>query len=142
MTIATVDDLVDIVKNLMGASYNVVSDDGFEQAVQQALDELHWTLPCTDSKKGYWIVERSRRHVIYILLVESAHKFRFKEINLHNRFKHYFDLIKMMDAQFAKAIESNPLLFDCDVYENFGSYITAGFVYDFYGNDHTYDRWE
>lgn len=133
--------LVDIVKSLMGASYNLVSSVGFEQATQQALDELKWTLPCTDSTKGFWIVERSRRHVIYTLLVESAHKFRFKEIHLHNRFAQYFQLMKMMDGEFAKAIEKNPMLFDCDTYEHFGSYLTNGFVYDFYGNDHTYDGW-
>ena len=142
MAIASKDELIDIVKKLMGSSYNVVSTDGFEQAVQQALDELKWTLPCTDSQKGYWITERARRHVIYVLLVESAHKFRFKEIHLHNRFAHYFQLIKMMDDQFTKAIDSNLILFDCDTYEHFGSYLTNGFVYDFYGQDHTYDGWK
>ena len=142
MDILTTDDLVSYVKNLMGASYNVVSSNGFEQAIQQALNELKWILPCTDAQKGYWIIERSRRHVIYVLLVESAHKFRFKEIHLHNRFAHYFQLIKMMDDQFAKAIETNPMLFDCDTYEHFGSYLTTGFVYDFYGQDHTYDGWK
>ena len=139
--ISNIDELVSIIQKLMGASYNTVSDEGFEQACRQALAELEWSLPCTDSKKGYWITERARRHVIYVLLVESAHKFRFKEIHLHNRFKHYHALIQMMDDQIANAIEDNPELFDIGTYSDIFFYITNGFEYDYNRNSLEYGRW-
>jgi len=141
MAIIDLPDLVSIVKNMMGASYNAVSDDGFDRACQHALDELNWTLPCSHSKKGYWITERARRHVIYVLLVESAHKFRFKEIHLHNRFAHYHKLIMLMDEEFAKALEDDIELFDVGRYPDVAYYLSPGFQYDYYGRDATYHRW-
>lgn len=136
-----VDALTAIVKNLMGASSSNVSDDGFSAAISQALAELKWTLPCDDSLKCYWITERARRHVTYVLLVESAHKFRFKEIHLHNRFKHYHDLIKLMDKQFEDAIENDPTLFDVGTFGEIAIYLTSGFNYDYFGNDMSYSEW-
>jgi len=142
MALTSNDEIVELIKTLVGATYDKVSDEGFEQAAQRAQDELKWSVPESDATKCYWIIERARRHLLYILLVESAHKFRFKEIHLHNRFAQYYKLLEFMDKEFLRAIEENATLFDTGTYGHFGSYLTNGFVYDFYGNDHTYDGWK
>lgn len=140
------DGLVEIIENLMGASYDKVSDEGKSLACELAQSELTWSLPQTDSFKLYWIVQRARRHLVYVLLVESAHKFRFKEIHLHNRFKHYHQLITMMDKEFLQAIEDRPLDFDhlasTNVEGAFGLYVSGGFHYNYAGEDLTYRNWE
>ena len=138
MAIENKKELIDTVQKLMGASYSKVSDDGFLHAVNQAIMELHWDLPETDSIKCYWLIERARRHVISVLVVESANKFRYKDIHLHNRFNQYFKLITFMDDEFKNAIEEYPLLFDIGIHTNLFDYITTGFQYDFNGNDVTY----
>jgi len=142
MSITSIDSLIEDVQALMGASYNKVSTDGFERAISQALNELHWTLPITESMEEYWVIERSKRYVVAVLLTESAHKFQYKQIHLNNRFNQYFKLIKFYDDEFANAIENNPTLFDIDTWGNLADYITVGFQYDGLGTDITYDGWE
>jgi len=130
-------ELVQFVKDTMGASYEKVSDDGFKRAVLQATQELNWSLPINDPKKEFWIVERTKRFVIYILLVESADKFQYKKIFLQHRFQQYLQLLKLMDEEFLRALETSPELFDTNTYNNLCSYITTGFSYDMAGNDIT-----
>jgi len=139
MSIASKSALITIVESLMGGSYSTVSSDGYSGAVDQALNELPFTFPITDSHEKYWIVERARRHVIYVLLTESAHKFKYKEISLQHRFANYFKLISKMDADFEKALNDFPELFDVlPTYSTLCEYITNGFVYDQFGRDFTY----
>lgn len=141
MTIASIDELVEVVDTLVGASYDKVSDEGKEHACNQALQELRWSLPNTNDFQCHWIIERARRHFCFVLLVESAHKFRFKQIHLQNRFAQYHQLIKMMDAQFAEALENNMDEFDFGTYSNAEDlfiYLTPGFQYDYSGVDISY----
>ena len=146
MNPASTDELVEIVENLMGASYDKVSDEGKVLACDLAQTELEWSLPQTDSFRLYWIVQRARRHLVYILLCETAHKFRFKEIHLHNRFKQYHQLVELMDDEFQKAIDARPLDFDHLASNTtdgaFGLYVTSGFNYNYAGEDLTYRNWE
>lgn len=135
MAITDKKELVKIVKSLMGASYDKVSDDGFSHAINQACMELHWSPPLTDETQSFWLIERAKRFVIEVLLVESANKFRYKDIHLHNRFAHYIQLIKMQDARFEKAVDEAPQLFDVGSMSNFCVYISNTFVYDDYGRD-------
>ena len=138
MALTTEAELITFVKDTMGASYEKVSDDGFKRAVSQAQAELHWLLPLTDSFKEFWLVERTKRFVTYILLFESAHKFQYKKISLQHRFAHYMQLLKMMDDSFKEALENNPDLFDTSVWPNLTFYLTNGFQYDVDGEDLTY----
>lgn len=65
--------LIAFVKETMGASYSKVSDEGFSTAVTQASQELKWSLPLDDGfKRVLDRVERTKRYVIQILLVEAA----------------------------------------------------------------------
>jgi len=140
MSLLDQDELLEAVKNLMGGSLDRVSDIGFIQSAGQAEAELGWGYPLTDDRKCYWLVERTRRHVIYVLMVESAHKFQYKQIHLEHRFKHYIQMIEQMDISFLKAIDDFPELFvDIGVYDDFAYYLDPGFVYDSLGRDITYE---
>ena len=110
-SINSTDELIEILRFKMGTNSDNLTDDGFSVAVDSALLELGWVLPCTHPNKVLWIINRSLRYCIEILLIESAHKFRYDKIFLQNRFSHYQALITKMDDDFRKAIEDNPSLF-------------------------------
>ena len=139
MTISSQEELISIVKTLMGGSYENISEIGYISATDMTLKELPWTLPLSAQKKEYWLVERSKRNVIFILLTESAHKFKYKEISLQHRFANYFKLIDKMDSDFEKAIDDDPVTFaDLSTQDALCFYVTNGFIYDQFGKDITY----
>lgn len=138
MSIADQATLIVNVKKLIGDSFDKVSADGFTQAAAQTESELQWSYPITVSSKEFWMVERCRRHVMYILMVESAHKFKYKLIHLEHRFRNYIKLIENMDESFYKAIENDQDgTFDNlgGSFSNFAYLITSGFIYDSLGRD-------
>jgi len=141
MSLRNNSDVIDQVQYGLGAVSDKVGDDGYDQAVVSALSELHWELPLDDSEKERWVIERTKRYVLYILLIESAHKFQFKKLYLQHRFTQYFKLIEFMDKEFANALENNPILFDVSAWGNLTFYITNGFDYDDFGRDISYDGW-
>jgi hypothetical protein len=110
-SISNTDELIDILRLKMGTNSDNVTDDGFGVAVDSALMELGWVLPCTHPKKVLWIINRSLRYTLEILLIESAHKFRYDKIFLQNRFEHYSKLIERMDKDFQTAIDEDSALF-------------------------------
>ena len=137
MPIDSQSSLIIMTKNLMGASSDKVSDEGFIQAATQTEKELSvTTYPVTDDIICYWMVERLRRHTTYVLMIEAAHKFQYKQIHLEHRFKHYIQLIEQMDKDWLQAMEENGELFG-SVYEEFCHYLSPGFVYDSLGRDIT-----
>jgi len=140
MPLGDQDELIISVQTLMGGSSSKLSGDGFISAAGQAEAELGWSYPLSDARKCYWLVERARRHGIYVLMVESAHKFQFKQIHLEHRFKHYIQLVENLDIAFVKALEDFPELFDMidGGYDDFATMINPGFVYDSLGRDITY----
>jgi hypothetical protein len=147
MEITSSDDLTDLIKIQLSSLASLISEDGYEFVGEQALQELGWEYPVTSSPKMFWTIKRATRHAIYILLIASANKFKYKLVNLQHRFEHFKALIEEMDAEFAKAIEDNPLLFadmmedellGANAYKLFGSVINAGFSYDEMGKDTTY----
>lgn len=131
------DDLIDAAKNFMGGSAERVSDEGFDQAAAQAQVEVGFTYPIPDGIDSYWALERIRRHAIYILMVESAHKFQYKQIHIEHRFKHYIQLIDKMDKEWAQAMDDNPEKYG-STYSQFCHFLDAGFVYNALGTDITY----
>ena len=110
-SINSVENLIEILSFKMGTNADNLTEEGFRVAIDSALLELGWVLPCTHPKQVLWIINRSLRYSIEILLIESAHKFRYDKIFLQNRFSHYQALIEKMDSDFEKAIEDNPSLF-------------------------------
>lgn len=141
----TLDDLLDLLPiEVKGLSRYLAVED-YENAANDALRETGWAFPIagTDTKQTatmeYWIKNRSKRHLFFYLMSESAHKFKYDVISLNQRFDHYNLLIKSMDEQWAKFIEDNPELFIDDASSWFCTKVDAGFAYDEIGNDLTYD---
>jgi len=145
MAILDKPDLLNQVQPLMGTTWNLVDLTGRDQAAEQALAELAWPLPVTVDKKGYWILERAKRHMLYILLIQHAERFRYKQIHLQQRFDNYLRMITAADEAFAAAVESDisglfpPDFGDLSLFAKYGFfYNPAGFVYDQLGRDLTY----
>ena len=134
-----IDDFIDQVSQEMGDMASQISNDAFERVSNKTNNELQWDYPITDSFKAYWFIERGKRHLIEIFLIESARKFKYKQINLNQRFDHYLALIKFMDEQFLQAIEDNPEAFPAPTggVESFPDYIANTFRYNFLGEELT-----
>jgi hypothetical protein len=118
---------------------SVLSASDYTEAVDSAEEELGWTLPETSTNKLVWLKSRSIRHLLFSLMIENAHKFKFEQINLNQRFEHYEAVIKRMDSEFEKAKKENAALFaGVSAYKLFGTKVDAGFSYDPLGRDTTY----
>jgi hypothetical protein len=134
MALADIGEFTDRVSIELGGLASKVSVDAFESASDKVIDEVHWNYPITDSFKTFWFLERGKRHLIQIFLIESAHKFKYKQIHLNQRFDHYLLLIKKMDEDFLRAVEENPEAFPTAAGgAPFPDYIKNTFTYDFLG---------
>jgi len=134
MALADLDDFTDKVTIELGSLSSNVGDDAFESASNKTFEEVQWPYPVTDPFKSYWFLERGKRHLIQIFMIESAHKFKYKQISLNQRFDHYLALIKKMDEDFLHAIEDNPEAFPAPAGGvPFPDYIANTFTYDFLG---------
>jgi len=124
------------VKGLTGSL--VTADYG--NAIDAAERDTGWDLPQTTEFRIKWLLDRSKRHLFFFLLSESAAKFRFKAIHLQHKFEHYRALIKDMDDRFTAAQEDFAFEFaGVSSYQLAGTKIDAGFAYDGTGRDLTYD---
>lgn len=139
MAVTNSDHAIEQVEYLMATSASLVSDDGKDQSVVQSMMELGWSFPITNDFKSYWVVERTKRHFLFILMLEQAHKFRYKQIHLQQRFDHYAKMIEKIDADFQMAIDDNPQMFPASTVGWAGTFLPAGFVYDQIGRDVTYE---
>lgn len=137
MAISSSGDLINKISMALGSSSGLLEVNELEFAASQAINELNWSYPVEEPKKEYWCVQRAKRHAIDILRVQSARKFQFKNLSLQHTFRHYHDLIKEMDDEFVKALDSDPLLMNISPEAMFGLSIGNGFVFDQYGNDIT-----
>lgn len=137
MAIENVEDFKSQLEGSLGGAYEHLKVKEIDFAITQALGELGWNLPITDIRKCAWALKRGRRHALDVICTTSAHKFKYKQINLNQRFEHYFSLVKSMDEEYQRALEHDPALLDVDPVGIFGTYINNGFVYDQFGNDVT-----
>lgn len=131
--------ILKLQKEVKGLHQYLVNED-YENAADDAVNEFGMSYPVSDQTVEYWIKKRAKRHIFYYLMSESAHKFKFEQINLQHRFDHYYKLIEMEDEQFATFMEERIDLFaGVDSYQLFGTKVDAGFAYDEVGKDITYD---
>lgn len=136
MPIADTDTLIEALKLEMGASVDLITDESYARIAEKTMLELRWVFPVTDSFKEFWTVERARRHALYLLYVEAAQKFKYKQISLNQRFDHYAAIIKQMDEAFKVALDENPAMFPGVATDaGFTQYIGAGFEYSDLGAD-------
>jgi len=112
----------------------------YDNAADDASRETGWVYPVSGNFKEYWTKQRIKRHLFFYLYTESAHKFKYKQINLQHRFDHYHKMLESMDNAFTLAIEERPDLFaGVSVSHLFGTKVDAGFAYQrLTGKDITY----
>ncbi len=146
MPLDTIDNVIVELDPLIGTLKDKVEYAEKEQAIKQALLELGFTLPIgagtkVDKRRGYWLLERSKRYCYWVLVSTSADKFRYKAIHLQHRFDNYYRLIRLMDDVFARALEIEEIF---DEYAGdataMPSVVTSGFSSDSLGRDTTYRR--
>lgn len=143
MVFSSIDDVVDALTIQLSTTATALTSDGLESAVTTAMTELGWSFPVNDAMQCMWILSRAQRHACYILWVASAHKFKYKQVNLQNRFEHYEKLIKSMDSAYENALKTQSNIFSSvSSYSLFGTLVGAGFVYDSMGRDLTYSDLE
>ena len=114
--LASIDDVVEALKPKFGVTADSLSDDAYLDAATSALKELGWSVPIDQPLKEYWILERGVRHSIFILMIEAARKFRYKQIHLQNRFEHYSKILELLDKQYEQAKKDNSDLFASSVF--------------------------
>ena len=115
----------------------------YQNATDDAINEFGTSFPISGQETEYWVKKRAKRHLMFYLLTESAHKFKFEKINLQNRFTHYERLVKYEDEKFEQFVKDNPALFaGVDTFKMFGTKVDAGFSYSTTGNDKTYKNTE
>lgn len=133
-------DLITAIQSEVKGLTAYLDTEDYTSATNEAILEFGSSYPVTDTDMQVWVKRRSKRHLFYYLMTEAAHKFKFEQINLQQRFDHYFKLIKVEDEAFAAFIEDRPDLFaNVDTHKLFGTLVSAGFSYDALGRDTTYD---
>ncbi len=131
--------IVVITREIKALASNFSADD-YADAVDEAIRETSFTLPTTDDFQIQWLNKRTKRALFFSLLVSNAEQFKFKQINLKDKFDNLRNLVKDLDEEYQQAIEDNPHEFaQVDPYQMFGHKADAGFSYDSFGRDTTYD---
>lgn len=115
----------------------------FTNACNDAAMETGFSFPTSTDFQTLWNKTRAKRHIFFYLMTESAHKFKYEQINLQHRFEHYRSIINDMDIKFEKALEESYLEFagggGVSEVNVFGTKIDAGFQYaPLTGRDTTY----
>ena len=135
----TEDELIETVEMEIKTLSNKFDDDDFTNAVAAAKRETGFTLPATDNTRIQWLIRRTKRHLIEMLLYEASSKYKFEQINSQMKFDHYERIVKREDEEFEKAKAGDVYLFaGVSAYKMFGTKIDAGFAYDRVGRDRTY----
>ncbi|RLF28757.1 MAG: hypothetical protein DRN14_03625 [Thermoplasmata archaeon] len=120
-----------------------LSEDDYQNATNDAMRETGWVFPVVADFRLLWIKQRAKRNLFFYLFTESAHKFKYEQINLQHRFEHYNIIIANMDKAFKNAMEDHPEEFldvtgMTDTVGMMGTKIDAGFGYSPAGEDITY----
>ncbi|MHC5214037.1 MAG: hypothetical protein ACYSOO_05560 [Planctomycetota bacterium] len=132
--------ILKLEKEVKGLHSYLVKED-YENAADDAINEFESSWPVSGQLLTFWVKRRAKRHLFFYLMTESAHKFKFEQINLQHRFDHYSKLIETEDKAFEVFIEERPDLFaGVDSFKMFGTKIDAGFAYAEHGTDITYDE--
>jgi len=124
-----------ITREIKGLSSNFDSDD-YADAVDDAERETGFVFPTTDAFQILWLNKRVKRALFFSLLSANAESFKFKQINLQDKFKNLQALVKSMDEEFIAALKENAYEFaNVDAVQAFGHKIGAGFDYNAFGKD-------
>jgi hypothetical protein len=127
-----------VTQEIKTLSANFVAED-YANAVLSACAELGYSVPNTSASQIFWLIQRTKRHLIYALWIAYAPKFKLKQLSLDQKFTHLGDLIKQMDKAYENSLDT--LVFDSSIpaWKLFGTKIDAGFLNDpVIGSDSTY----
>jgi len=107
-----------------------LDSDDYSNACDDASRETSFSFPVSDGFQVYWVKTRAKRHLFFYLMTESAHKFKYEQINLQHRFDHYRNIIDYMDKQFKEVQEEFAFEFaGVEAINLLGTKIDAGFSY-------------
>jgi hypothetical protein len=124
-------EMKDLATSLVAADYT--------NAVYSATLETTFTLPNTTNEQIYWLKERTKRHLIFMLATGAAAKFQVKQIKLDQKYRNLKDLYTSMDETWEK-MQDDMLQSTIDPVSQFGIKADAGFSYDpVTGEDTTYE---
>ena len=127
-----------LIQEVKGLSSYLTDPVDYDNGIDTAELET-WSLPVTSSFRIYWLKQRSKRHLFFMLVSETAYEYKVKKFDRNQKFDHFFKLIEKMDQDFLDAQTSNPEEFaDVSDYALFGTKIDAGFRYNGVGQDITY----
>lgn len=132
-------DYISALKKQLKGLADLFDDDMLSTALSTALAELGWTVPTTRKFRTYWILERAKRACVSMMCMDTAYAFKFKEINLQQRFEHFSALLKQMDEQFEAAKKANPEEFIIEDPEMTSDEKSAQFG-DYYGSRVRYTK--
>ena len=112
----------------------------YKNAADDAARETGFSFPVAEGFATLWMKDRAKRHLFFYLLTESAHKFKYEQINLQHRFDHYRNIIEYMDKKYSEALEEYAYEFaGATAINMLGTKIDAGFAYESQtGRDLTY----
>ena len=137
MAISNIQDYAEKVQLALGDLQEQLEEDHVEFAIEQTMDELGWSFPIKEGTRPYWAVQRAKRHCLDILRTTAAYKFKYKQINLQQRFEQLHRQIYQLDFDFRTALKYDASLFDIDISDSFGTYLGNNIIMDQYGNDVT-----
>ena len=138
----TREEMVDLVEvEIKSLAVNFEMED-YLAAADDAERDTSFSFPTSVAFQIKWLKERIKRHLFFMLYTESAHKFKVKQISLHQRFDHYGKLIKSLDDRFEKILEEEIYQFaGVQPTQAFAHQIGPGFAYDRNtGEDITYQQ--
>lgn len=131
--------IVIVTREIKALSSNFDSDD-YADAIDSAERETGFTFPVTSNFQIQWLLKRTKRALFFSLLTENAESFKFKQINLQDKFKNLSQLVDSMDKEFEQAQLDNIYEFaKVSAVQAFAHKIDAGFAYDEFGRDMTFD---
>lgn len=132
--------MVTLIEQEVKGLSNYLDSDDYNNACDDASRETGFLFPVAEGFQTLWVKTRAKRHIFFYLLSESAHKFKYEQINLQHRFDHYSLVIKGMDIEWIRVQEENALEFAGVSGVNvLGTKFDAGFAYEVQtGRDLTY----
>lgn len=140
----TESELVTLIREELGDLTQDLALSDFTNAVSVAERETGFDLPQTSDFRVEVLRKRAIRHSMYYLMISAARKFRAEGFHLDQRYKHYREIVRDLDEEYAKLLEDYPEEFldaitvSDNAYKMFGSQIDAGFQSDALGRDTTY----
>ena len=129
--------IIVVEQELKALATNFVAVD-YTNAVEDAVRETSYVLPNTNNEQIYWLKQRTKRNMVFMLATGVASSFQVKQIKLDQKFRNLKELYVDMDKVWKEA-QGELGIGVSDTFRLFGSKVDAGFASDeLTGEDTTY----